>query len=71
MIFMKINKNIFQDMKVMDWDEKIIADNDFQGWSILTCMSDMYCVHRIVLDRGTNVYLMPERCLSNLQNIKL
>lgn len=55
----------------MDWDEKIIADNDFQGWSILTCMSDMYCVHRIVLDRGTNVYLMPERCLSNLQNIKL
>ena len=39
-------------MKVIDWNEKIIVDNDFQGWSILTCISDMHCVHRIALDRG-------------------
>lgn len=65
-VFMKSNQNILKNKKVLDWDEQIIADNNFQIWSILTCMSDMRYVHRIVLGKKSNIYLIPEKCLLDI-----
>ena len=60
---MQIGRNILANTKIMDWNERIIADGNTHGWSILTCLSDMRYVHRITLEQGSNIYLVPEEYL--------
>lgn len=59
---MQISRNILANTKIMDWDEAIITNDISHSWTILTCLSDMHYVHRIALEQGSNIYLVPEAC---------